>query len=985
MDYYQVLEITKTASDEEIKKAYRKLAVQYHPDRNPGDKKAEDKFKEVNEAYQILSDPQKRSYYDQFGHAGLSGMGGFESNFTGSFTDIFDNIFGDIFGGGARQGSSGIDLKYNLEISFEEAAFGTDKKIHFEKQAVCTPCEGSGAKPGTNPVQCRQCKGSGQVRFHQGFFTMAKTCTLCRGRGFTIEEKCTHCRGAGSSKKAHTVEVKIPAGIQSEQRLRLKNEGEISEPGGRPGDLFVHIYVAEHAFFKRQDEHVILDLPISFVQATLGYELEVPTLSGPMKVKIPAGTQSGHLIHLKGKGIKRLNGSGHGEQIIRVTVEIPSKLTAKQKEILKEFEKNTAEDHYPNIRDYMKKTLLIILLLLLAVSCSPHQVKKDSSLQKQNDNPFSAQRIENDAKNLFLQAEKAYQSKNYDLAAKIFHSIRTKYPKGRGAMVSTYRIGSIYYQKEDFVSASREYEYFIRKYPSSDLYLDALYNYAASEHLLGNYTKCSQILNKMKVADILGQGPRRAEIIFSLMAQNAEMLKNSPDALLAYVNQYQLPMDEKQRGVIESKINSHLAKIEKRSELERLLNIVTEPSTKSKILAKLEAPTAKPPDPYVAEEAPPSVNTAETIGEKYRVGVILPLSGKWEYYGKKALDAILLAGEVFEVESNTPIQVFVEDSHSSPLLAAQAVENLYQKHKVLAIIGPFNLKEAQVVASKCQELGIINLSLSSKEGISKTGNFIFQNGLTPKVQLQSLAQYVVKEKEFKRFAILAPDSPFGKDMAFGFWDLIEFYGGQIVGFQLYPPQEKDFQAHTQELVGLANPRFRQLETMKLAEWVKTLKTPKGKENKIKLPPIVDFDAIFIPDSPKALAQIAPSLAFYDVNGVALLGTTDWTLEQLQQTISKLVPDALFPSAISSQPRTSKQKKFFQKYQATFEGTPDLLATQSFEAMELISNALIQFPTQNRLEMANYLAKLKNFETSMGVISMDTTRAAQRALPIQSLN
>lgn len=357
-DYYEVLEITRTSSGEEIKKSYRRLAIQYHPDRNPGDKASEDKFKEINEAYQILSDDKKRQLYDQFGHAGLGGAGGggFDQGFNGSFSDIFDNIFGDIFGGGGAGGqSAGVDLRYNLEITFEEAAFGVDKKISFEKETACDTCAGSGAKPGTKPKPCKTCRGTGQVRFNQGFFTLTRTCSSCYGRGAIIEDRCGDCGGNGRRKKAVSVAVKVPAGISDEQRLRLRGEGEIGEPGGRPGDLYVIVRVKEHPLFRREEEHVILDLPITFVQASLGDAVEIPTLGGRQTVDIPAGIQPGELIRLRGKGIKRLNGSGHGDQILRVLVETPTRLTARQRELLKDFAKETERGAQPTIDRFLHK------------------------------------------------------------------------------------------------------------------------------------------------------------------------------------------------------------------------------------------------------------------------------------------------------------------------------------------------------------------------------------------------------------------------------------------------------------------------------------------------------------------------------------------------------------------------------------------------------------------------------------------------------
>jgi molecular chaperone DnaJ len=355
-DYYEVLEVARTATDEDLKRAYRKLAIQFHPDRNAGNKEAEERFKQINEAYQVLSDSKKRATYDQFGHAGLGNQGGFSEGFSG-FSDIFDNLFNDIFGGGGGGGraAAGVDLRYNLEISFEEAAFGTETSISFEKDVVCASCTGTGAKPGTTPKACPTCRGSGQIHFNQGFFTLSRTCTDCGGRRMVIEHKCSSCRGRGTERKPATVLVKVPAGIDSDQRLRLRGEGEVSEVGGPAGDLYVQVSIRQHALYQRQGEHVFLELPVSFIQASIGAEIEVPTLHGKASLKIPAGTQSGAMFKMRSKGIKRLNGNGNGDQVVRVIVETPAKLSTKQKQILEEFEKTSSKGTNPAVEAFWKK------------------------------------------------------------------------------------------------------------------------------------------------------------------------------------------------------------------------------------------------------------------------------------------------------------------------------------------------------------------------------------------------------------------------------------------------------------------------------------------------------------------------------------------------------------------------------------------------------------------------------------------------------
>ncbi len=346
-DYYQILGVGKTASDEELKKSYRKIAMQCHPDRNPGDKEAEEKFKEAAEAYEVLSDRQKREIYDQYGHAGLSntgfqGFSGFDDVFS-NFGDIFEDVFG--FGrtrgrGRTRQAArTGADLRYDLKISFLDAAFGLTTTIDLEKLNTCHGCQGTGAAPGTSSSNCPTCHGRGQVIQSSGFFTISSTCPHCHGQGKFITKPCPTCRGAGKEQQRKTVELKIPAGVETGSRLRLRGEGEAGEQGGPCGDLYVFLQVEKHDFFVRSEDDIICRIPISFVQASLGGTVIVPTLEESEKIKIPRGTQTGRTFRLKGKGIPHLQGYGRGDQIIEVFVQIPTALTRKQEELLREFEK----------------------------------------------------------------------------------------------------------------------------------------------------------------------------------------------------------------------------------------------------------------------------------------------------------------------------------------------------------------------------------------------------------------------------------------------------------------------------------------------------------------------------------------------------------------------------------------------------------------------------------------------------------------------
>jgi molecular chaperone DnaJ len=363
-DYYEILGVNRDASEEDIKKAYRKLAMKFHPDRNPDSKDAEEKFKEAKEAYEILSDPQKKAAYDRYGHAGVDasmGAGGGGHGFEG-FADAFGDIFGDIFGGGRGAGRSnvyrGADLRYNLEISLEEAARGAEKTIRIPTTEECDTCHGSGAKPGTQPKTCPTCGGAGQVRIQQGFFSIQQTCPKCHGGGRIIPDPCRDCGGAGRVKKQKTLEVKIPAGIDEGMRLRHAGHGEPGVNGGPPGDLYVEIHIRAHPVFQRDHDDLHCEMPISFTTAALGGEIEIPTLEGMARLKIPPETQSGKVFRLRGKGIKNVRTHASGDLLCHVVVETPVKLTERQKELLHEFEEissGNAVRHNPKAQSWMDK------------------------------------------------------------------------------------------------------------------------------------------------------------------------------------------------------------------------------------------------------------------------------------------------------------------------------------------------------------------------------------------------------------------------------------------------------------------------------------------------------------------------------------------------------------------------------------------------------------------------------------------------------
>lgn len=344
-DYYEVLDVARTASLDEIKKAYRKCAVQYHPDKNPGNKEAEEKFKEATEAYSVLSEPEARARYDQFGHAAFAqgnGFSGFDFGDFSGFEDIFGDIFSAFFGGAPggnkrSRGRAGRDLRYDLEIEFEEAAFGAQKEIALERRVSCENCQGSGAASSSSLQSCPHCKGSGQQRVQQGFFTISRTCSGCNGAGQIIKDPCSACGGAGSKAKQSKISVKVPAGIDHGQRLKLRGEGEPGARGGPAGDLYVQIYVKEHAFFKREEAEIYCEVPITYAAATLGAEIDVPTLEGHEKLKVPSGTPSGKVFRLRNRGLQVLGTDRRGDQHVKVFIHVPKKLSEDHKKLIEKL------------------------------------------------------------------------------------------------------------------------------------------------------------------------------------------------------------------------------------------------------------------------------------------------------------------------------------------------------------------------------------------------------------------------------------------------------------------------------------------------------------------------------------------------------------------------------------------------------------------------------------------------------------------------
>ena len=368
LDYYEVLSVSRDASDQELKTSYRKLAMQYHPDRNPGDAGAEEKFKECSEAYQVLSDAEKRAAYDRYGHAAFQGGGGGGNPFAGGFSgnaqdlgDIFGDLFGEMFnmgGGNGRKASRvqrGRDLRYDLTLEFEQAVFGIEKEITIRRMETCADCKGTGAAKGKSPVTCTQCGGRGQQRFQQGFFSVARTCSVCGGTGTLIVDPCPTCKGETRVQTEHSILVKVPAGVEQDTRIRYQGEGEAGKFAGPAGDLYVVLSVKAHKFFERDGDDLHCVIPISFPQAALGTELEIQTLEGPAAIKVPEGTQSGKEFKLRSKGVPHLNSHGKGDLIVEIRVQTPGKLNKQQKELLRQLSETMIFENTPTSRGLFDK------------------------------------------------------------------------------------------------------------------------------------------------------------------------------------------------------------------------------------------------------------------------------------------------------------------------------------------------------------------------------------------------------------------------------------------------------------------------------------------------------------------------------------------------------------------------------------------------------------------------------------------------------
>lgn len=597
--------------------------------------------------------------------------------------------------------------------------------------------------------------------------------------------------------------------------------------------------------------------------------------------------------------------------------------------------------------------------------------------------------IEPEARSLFSEAEQDARFRKVGQAIAKYDIIRRRWPTSKAAEISFFRIANLLYSSGDYERSIREFESFLKRYPSSSFSFDARYHLAAAHYQRRSYSKAKAALQSITRDQVFRQGSKRALAFFQLQALNAQAQEDSFGAIIALSQQISLVADGNSKKEIYEKIDSLILKVEEAEVLKQIQMTAADLETRKKANQQLTKFSGLVPrDPVFG--ADPSISAPLELGRgsagsKRNVGVILPLKGKLAPYGRKALEGILLAARLFEQNQEEKINLFIEDSGSSPVMAAQAVESLVREKGVMAILGPLNSKEGQAVAEKCQQLGVVNISLASKTGISSEGPYVFQTAITPKVQLENLVRFIVQEKGIKRLAVLGPSSAFGRDMADAFWDLVENYGGKISAVEFYNPGATDFQDSIKSMVGLKDVLLRKLEWTALRKFAQEQKEKTGREPKLKLKPIIDFEAVFIPDSPKTLATIAASLAYLDVNNLPLLGILEWNSEELYRRGGEFVEKALFPGVMNSVTRSPGQQEFMRAYFQSYGVPADLLAAQSFESMALVAQGLKKTDSSNRADLARAINDTRNFDNPIGLIQFNDERVAQRSIPLYTLD
>lgn len=955
-NYYDQLNVAQNASPEEIKKAYRRLALQYHPDKNPGNKHAEAMFKQVSEAYQILNDPERRKAYDLYGSdiaqhfaknqtsggfdefmksaaGGGAARGGFRSSdFTG---DIFSDLFGTSFSGFKPRSQKAADLKYNLKISLEEAVTGCEKTIHFERKKV---------------------SGNESVR----------------------------------------LAVKIPSGVKSGQKLKLRGEGDANQMHGPPGDLYVVIHIEDHPVFKLERQNIILELPISFLDAVMGTSVDIPTVMGMANIKIPAGTHSGQMLRLRGKGLPAGKGAP-GDMLIKILIDTPVDLTLEQKKILEQLKVDEKQFELVKIYNEKVKPLLkrktIGIIFIAAVSILSGGCQSVAPRQQ----PIQA---DVEVTKNYQQAVIEFKRGRKVNAEERLKWIITQHPQSELADDAAIVLGQLKFSERQFEQALEAFLLVVKSSVVSPREIEAVIGVARSLQALNRVADAADFLRqRLRIQDdSLPSRERLLDFATDFFIQGSDWL----NALNAMVELSQRDSQKEESLKLRA-----FEILEYRLSLEQLKVVAQDPrftflrppayfyagrlAFESKDFSGAHQYFSEIntllPNSDLADKASQYIEQIEARRqtEPFTIGAVLPLTGKNSAIAHKTLKGIQQALGIDE-NTRSPFTLAVVDSEGHPDVARRAVERLVVEDHVIAIIGSLLTKTADAVASKAQELGVPSIGLSQKTGLTDIGPSVFRNALTSEMQVHDLVQVAMRDFKARRFAILYPNDPYGVQYANLFWDSVLSLGGEIRGAQTYEPDETNFQNLIKRLIGVFFVEDR-LEEYKLRfrDWLQKEKIDKIQARREPpedlLPPIIDFDAIFIPDVPKTTSYIQAMLKYSDVNDVVLLGTNLWNTPALAERLPDSKLKILFVDSFLQSDPEFKNSRFFKDHLDIYHEEPGVFEVQAYDAA-IALRRVVESGARTRQEVVAALSRLSQLAGVLGPLSVNQRREFQR--PIVSL-